>query len=73
MKNIRKIIENTENFNVNGKKLKESDKIKKWLLNNTNLFKILGYQIESNIWEKNNEKMKIFKPNLLLKNDKNEE
>ena len=28
MKNIRKIIENTENFNVNGKKLKESDKIK---------------------------------------------
>ena len=73
MKNIRKIIENTENFNVNGKKLKESDKIKKWLLNNTNLFKILGYQIESNIWEKNNEKMKIFKQNLLLKNDKNEE
>lgn len=73
MKNIRKIIENTENFNVNGKKLKESDKIKKWLLKNTNLFKILGYQIESNIWEKNNEKMKIFKPNLLLKNDKNEE
>ena len=73
MKNIRKIIENTENFNVNGKKLKESDKIKKWLLKNTNLFKILGYQIESNIWEKNNEKMKIFKPNLLLKNEKNEE
>ena len=73
MKNIRKIIENTENFNVNGKKLKESDKIKKWLLKNTNLFKILGYQIKSNIWEKNNEKMKIFKPNLLLKNDKNEE
>ena len=73
MKNIRKIIENTENFNVNGKKLKESDKIKKWLLNNTNLFKMIGYQIESNIWEKNNEKMKIFKPNLLLKNDKNEE
>lgn len=73
MKNIRKIIENTENFNVNGKKLKESDKIKKWLLNNTNLFKILGYQIESNIWEKNNKKMKMFKPNLLLKNDKNEE
>ena len=73
MKNIRKIIENTENFNVNGKKLKESDKIKKWLLKNTNLFKILGYQIESNIWEKNNEKMKIFKPNLSLKNDKNEE
>ena len=59
--------------NVNGKKLKESDKIKKWLLNNTNLFKILGYQIESNIWEKNNEKMKIIKPNLSLKNDKNEE
>ena len=58
MKNIRKIIENTENFNVNGKKLKESDKIKKWLLKNTNLFKILGYQIKSNIWEKNNEKMK---------------
>lgn len=73
MKNIRKIIENTENFNVNGKKLKESDKIKKWLLKNTNLFKILGYQIESNIWEKNNEKMKIFKPNLSLKNEKNEE
>ena len=73
MKNIRKIIENTENFNVNGKKLKESDKIKKWLLKNTNLFKILGYQIESNIWEKNNEEMKMFKPNLLLKNDKNEE
>ena len=72
-KNIRKIIENTENFNVNGKKLKESDKIKKWLLKNTNLFKILGYQIESNIWEKNNEKMKIFKPNLSLKNEKNEE
>ena len=73
MKNIRKIIENTENFNVNGKKLKESDKIKKWLLNNTNLFKMIGYQIESNIWEKNNEKMKMFKPNLLLKNDKNKE
>ena len=73
MKNIRKIIENTENFNVNGKKLKESDKIKKWLLNNTNLFKMIGYQIESNIWEKNNEKMKIFKPNLSLKNEKNEE
>ena len=73
MKNIRKIIESTENFNVNGKKLKESDKIKKWLLKNTNLFKILGYQIESNIWEKNNEKMKIFKPNLSLKNEKNEE
>ena len=73
MKNIRKIIENTENFNVNGKKLKESDKIKKWLLNNTNLFKMIGYQIESNIWEKNNEEMKMFKPNLLLKNDKNEE
>ena len=73
MKNIRKIIENTENFNVNGKKLKESDKIKKWLLKNTNLFKILGYQIKSNIWEKNNEKMKIFKPNLSLKNEKNEE
>ena len=73
MKNIRKIIENTENFNVNGKKLKESDKIKKWLLNNTNLFKMLVYQVESNIWEKNNEKIKMFKPNLLLKNDKNEE
>lgn len=73
MKNIRKIIENTENFNVNGKKLKESDKIKKWLLNNTNLFKMIGYQIESNIWEKNNEKIKMFKPNLSLKNDKNEE
>ena len=73
MKNIRKIIENTENFNVNGKQLKESDKIKKWLLDNTNLFKMIGYQIESNIWEKNNEEMKMFKPNLLLKNDKNEE
>lgn len=73
MKNIRKIIENTENFNVNGKKLKESDKIKKWLLDNTNLFKMLVYQVESNIWEKNNEKIKMFKPNLLLKNDKNEE
>ena len=73
MKNIRKIIENTEKFNVNGKQLKESDEIKKWLLDNTNLFKMLAYQIESNIWEKNNEKMKMFKPNLLLKNDKNEE
>ena len=73
MKNIRKIIENTEKFNVNGKQLKESDEIKKWLLDNTNLFKMLAYQIESNIWEKNNEKMKIFKPNLSLKNDKNEE
>ena len=73
MKNIRKIIENTEKFNVNGKQLKESDEIKKWLLNNTNLFKMLAYQIESNIWEKNNEKMKIFKPNLSLKNEKNEE
>ena len=73
MKNKRKIIENTENFNVNGKKLKESDEIKKWLLNNTNLFKMIGYQIESNIWEKNNKEMKMFKPNLLLKNDKNEE
>ncbi len=73
MKNIRKIIENTENFNVNGKQLKESDKIKKWLLNNTNLFKMLVYQVESNIWEKNNEKIKMFKPNLSLKNDKNEE
>ena len=73
MKNIRKIIENTENFNVNGKKLKESDKIKKWLLKNTNLFKMLAYQIESNIWEKDNKEMKMFKPNLLLKNDKNEE
>ena len=49
------------------------DEIKKWLLNNTNLFKMLAYQIESNIWEKNNEKMKIFKPNLSLKNEKNEE
>ena len=73
MKNIRKIIENTEKFNVNGKQLKESDEIKKWLLKNTNLFKMIGYQIESNIWEKNNEKIKMFKPNLLLKNDKNEE
>ena len=73
MKNIRKIIENTENFNVNGKQLKESDEIKKWLLDNTNLFKMLAYQIESNIWEKNNKEMKMFKPNLLLKNDKNEE
>lgn len=73
MKNIRKIIENTENFNVNGKQLKESDKIKKWLMDNTNLFKMLVYQVESNIWEKNNEEMKMFKPNLLLKNDKNEE
>lgn len=73
MKNIRKIIENTEKFNVNGKQLKESDEIKKWLLKNTNLFKMIGYQIESNIWEKNNEEMKMFKPNLLLKNDKNEE
>ena len=73
MKNIRKIIENTEKFNVNGKQLKESDEIKKWLLKNTNLFKMIGYQIESNIWEKNNEKMKIFKPNLSLKNEKNEE
>ena len=73
MKNIRKIIENTEKFNVNGKQLKESDEIKKWLLNNTNLYKMIGYQIESNIWEKNNKKMKMFKPNLLLKNDKNEE
>ena len=73
MKNIRKIIENTEKFNVNGKQLKESDEIKKWLLDNTNLFKMLAYQIESNIWEKNNKEMKMFKPNLLLKNDKNEE
>ena len=73
MKNIRKIIENTENFNVNGKQLKESDKIKKWLMDNTNLFKMLVYQVESNIWEKNNEEIKMFKPNLLLKNDKNEE
>ena len=73
MKNIRKIIENTENFNVNGKQLKESDKIKKWLMDNTNLFKMLVYQVKSNIWEKNNEKIKMFKPNLSLKNDKNEE
>ena len=73
MKNIRKIIENTENFNVNGKKLKESDKIKKWLLNNTNLFKMIGYQIESNIWEKDSKKIEIFKSNLSLKNDKNKE
>ena len=73
MKNIRKIIESTENFNVNGKKLKESDKIKKWLLNNTNLFKMIGYQIESNIWEKDSKKIEIFKSNLSLKNDKNEE
>lgn len=73
MKNIRKIIENTENFNVNGKQLKESDKIKKWLMDNTNLFKMLVYQVESNIWEKNNEEIKMFKPNLSLKNDKNEE
>ena len=73
MKNIRKIIENTENFNVNGKKLKESDKIKKWLLNNTNLFKMIGYQIKSNIWEKDRKKIEIFKSNLSLKNDKNEE
>ena len=64
MKNIRKIIENTENFNVNGKK---------WLMDNTNLFKMLVYQVKSNIWEKNNEKIKMFKPNLSLKNDKNEE
>ena len=73
MKNIRKIIENTEKFNVNGKQLKESDEIKKWLLDNTNLFKMLAYQVKSNIWEKNNEKIKMFKPNLSLKNDKNEE
>lgn len=73
MKNIRKIIENTEKFNVNGKQLKESDKIKKWLLDNTNLFKMLTYQIESNIWEKDNKEMKMFKPNLSLINDKNEE
>ena len=73
MKNIRKIIENTEKFNVNGKQLKESDKIKKWLLDNTNLFKMLAYQIESNIWEKNSKKIEIFKSNLSLKNDKNEE
>ena len=73
MKNIRKIIENTENFNVNGKQLKESDKIKKWLMDNTNLFKMLVYQVESNLWEKNNEEIKMFKPNLSLKNDKNEE
>ena len=31
------------------------------------------YQVKSNIWEKNNEKIKMFKPNLSLKNDKNEE
>ena len=73
MKNIRKIIENTEKFNVNGKQLKESDEIKKWLLDNTNLFKMLDYQIESNIWEKNSKKIEIFKSNLSLKNDKNEE
>ena len=73
MKNIRKIIENTEKFNVNGKQLKESDKIKKWLLDNTNLFKMLAYQIESNIWEKDSKKIEIFKPNLSLKNEKNEE
>ena len=73
MKNIRKIIENTEKFNVNGKQLKESDEIKKWLLDNTNLFKMLAYQIESNIWEKNSKKIEIFKSNLSLKNDKNEE
>ena len=73
MKNIRKIIEITENFNVNGKQLKESDKIKKWLLDNTNLFKMIGYQIESNIWEKDSKKIEIFKSNLSLKNDKNEE
>ena len=73
MKNIRKIIENTEKFNVNGKQLKESDKIKKWLLDNTNLFKMLAYQIESNIWEKDSKKIEIFKSNLSLKNDKNEE
>ena len=34
---------------------------------------MIGYQIESNIWKKNNEKIKMFKPNLLLKNDKNKE
>ena len=73
MKNIRKIIENTEKFNVNGKQLKESDEIKKWLLDNTNLFKMLAYQIESNIWEKDSKKIEIFKSNLSLKNDKNEE
>ena len=73
MKNIRKIIENTEKFNVNGKQLKESDEIKKWLLKNTNLFKMLAYQIESNIWETNSKKIEIFKSNLSLKNDKNEE
>ena len=73
MKNIRKIIENTEKFNVNGKQLKESDEIKKWLLDNTNLFKMLAYQRERNIWEKNSKKIEIFKSNLSLKNDKNEE
>ena len=41
LKEIRKIISNSKEFYVNGKKLKNTEAVKKWILDSTNYFEIL--------------------------------
>ena len=41
LKEIRKIISNSKEFYVNGKKLKNTEDVKKWILDSTNYFEIL--------------------------------
>ena len=43
LKEIRKIISNSKELYVNGKKLENTGDVKKWILDSTNYFEILGY------------------------------
>ena len=61
LKEIRKIISNSKEFYVNGKKLKNTEDVKKWILDSTNYFEILwDYK---RIYNLKNSKIKVILSN----------
>ena len=61
LKEIRKIISNSKEFYVNGKKLKNTEDVKKWILDSTNYFEILwDYK---RIYNLKNSKIKVIVSN----------
>lgn len=63
LKEIRKIISNSKELYVNGKKLENTEDVKKWILDSTNYFEIL--------WDyRRTEKLENLKMKITLSNEK---
>ena len=66
LKEIRKIISNSKELYVNGKKLENTEDVKKWILDSTNYFEILwDYKRTYNL---KNSKIKVILKKKKLKN-----